>query len=55
VYVIACDPTAPNVMVLPLTLPVMVSVPMDERSMEPLRADPDSVHMSVKVPLKEPL
>jgi hypothetical protein len=54
-YVIASEPTAPKVMVLPLALPVMFSVPMDERSMVPLRDDPDSVQVRVKLPLKAPL
>jgi hypothetical protein len=33
----------------------MVSVPPGDRSMVPLRADPDCVHDRVKLPVKAPL
>jgi len=42
-------------MVLPLTVPVRLSVPPGERVMLPLRLEPDSVQVSVKVPLKLPV
>jgi hypothetical protein len=49
-------PTAPKLMALPATFPVMPRVLVgDERTMVPLKFDPDCFQLSVKVPLKTPL
>jgi hypothetical protein len=42
-------------MLLPLTVPVRVSVPPGERSMVPLSFDDDSCQVRVNVPLKAPV
>ena len=45
-------PTAPKLMALPDTVPVIPRVLAgDERTMFPVKVEPDWVHMSVKVPL----
>jgi hypothetical protein len=53
VYVIGdeADPTVPNVIVLPFTVPWMSMVPPAfGRSIVPLKVDPDSVQVRVNVP-----
>ena len=54
-YVIAVDPTVPNWIVVPSTVPLMSGVPSVDRSIEPLSLLPLCVHVSVNVPLNEPL
>jgi len=50
VYV-APAPTAPNVIALPRTLPLMPYFPRGfESAIDPLSRDPDCVHRSVNVP-----
>ena len=56
VPVYVTEPTAPKLMALPATLPVMARVRAgDERTMLPVKLDVDWVHMSVKVPVYTPL
>jgi hypothetical protein len=54
VYVTAVEPTVPNVMALPLTVPVNGKVPDVDRLIVPLKAPDASVHVSANVPVKAP-
>jgi hypothetical protein len=48
--------TAPNVIAVPPTVPLMCKVSAgDERTIVPFKALPDWLHVSVKVPLNAPL
>jgi hypothetical protein len=49
------EPTVPNVIVLPFTVPFRGSVPAVDRWIVPASFPDDSVHVSVKVPVKAPL
>jgi hypothetical protein len=55
VYVTAVEPTVPNVMVLPVTVPVRGTVPDVDRWIVPASFPDDSVHVRSKVPVKAPL
>ena len=51
VYVMTVEPTVPNVMTLPFTVPVRGIVPAVDRLIVPLSFPDDSVHVSSKVPV----
>jgi hypothetical protein len=55
VYVMAVDPTVPNVIALPLTVPVRCTVPPGDRWIVPLSFPDDSVQVRTNVPEKLPL
>gem|GEM_PF-3590201 len=54
-YVIAAEPTVPNWMAPPCTVPWTLGLPSVERLIVPLRFDPDCCHVRVNVPVKAPL
>jgi hypothetical protein len=54
--VISVDPTVPNLILLPSTVPLIgVVPPASGRLMVPVSFDPDCCQCSVKVPLNDPL
>lgn len=55
VYVTAVEPTVPNVMVLPFTVPVRGALPDVDRLIVPASLPDVSTQVSWKVPVKAPL
>jgi hypothetical protein len=56
-YVIDSEPTVPNLIEAPLRLPLMLvgTLPSPETTIVPLSFDLDSFHVSLNVPVNEPL
>jgi hypothetical protein len=55
VYVIAVEPTVPNVIALPFTVPCRGTVPPVDKSIVPLNFPDDSIQVSENVPVNAPL